>query len=32
VLRRFEILIAHLEARALEGAPKAVPQGDPSLN
>jgi hypothetical protein len=32
VLRRFELLIHHLEARAAEGAPDAVPVIDPKLN
>ena len=32
VLRRFDLLIHHLQARAAEGAPKAVPSPDPRWN
>lgn len=32
VLRRFDLLIHHLEAKAAEGAPPAIPVPDPRLN
>ena len=32
VLRRFDLLIHHLEQRAADGAPKVVGDGDPRLN
>ena len=32
VLRRFDLLIHHLETRAAEGAPKVVGGADPRLN